>query len=230
MTPQSVPPATAAPSGRTLARATLFALLIALVLLFTAILPAEYGIDPLRTGAALNLLGLAGANQSSGAAPGAVKAGVFTPRPGIYKMESEDFLLGPGDGVEMKYHMEKGASMVYGWKGDGKLIFEFHGEPDKKPRPDYFESYQKDDKVGRDSSYGSFIAPSTGIHGWFWQNKSKKEVRFHLTVSGFFESATMFVDGSPQDMPLFDANKMQQPEPEPEPAKPGSAKPGKAQP
>jgi hypothetical protein len=135
-------------------------------------------------------------------------------------MESEDYMLMPGMGLEMKYHLAKGAAMVYAWKADGKLTFEFHGEPDKKPRPDYFESYEKDDKLGRDSAYGSFLAPSTGIHGWFWQNKGKKPVRFHLTVSGFFDKATMFVDGEPEEMPIFDANQMQQPEPVMEPMPP----------
>ncbi len=33
-----------------------------------------------------------------------------------YKVDSEDFQLHPGEGVEMKYHMQKGAVMVYGWK------------------------------------------------------------------------------------------------------------------
>ena len=101
--------------------------------------------------------------------------------------------------------MQKGAVMVYGWKADGKLAFEFHGEPDQKPNKDYFESYELDDKVGKDASYGSFTAPSTGIHGWFWQNKGKKDVKFHLTVAGFFDSAKMFVDGSPEDVPVEDA-------------------------
>jgi hypothetical protein len=65
--------------------------------------------------------------------------------------------------------MQKGAVMVYGWKADSKVAFEFHGEPDQKPNQDYFESYELDDKVGKDAAYGSFTAPSTGIHGWFWQ-------------------------------------------------------------
>ena len=54
-------------------------------------------------------------------------------------------------------------------------------------------------------SYGSFTAPSTGIHGWFWQNKGKKDVHFHLTVAGFFDSAKMYVDGPPEDVPVDDA-------------------------
>ena len=120
-------------------------------------------------------------------------------------MDSEDFSLRPGEGMEMKYHMLKGAGMVYAWKADGKLLFEFHGEPDQKPSKDYFESYELDDQVGKDSSYGSFTAPSTGIQGWFWQNKISKEVMFHLTVAGFFDSAKMMADGDSTDMPVEDA-------------------------
>ena len=41
------------PSKSALAKATGIALLAALLLLFTVVLPAEYGFDPLRTGAAL---------------------------------------------------------------------------------------------------------------------------------------------------------------------------------
>ncbi len=94
--------------------------------------------------------------------------------------------------------------MVYAWKGDGKIQFEFHGEPDKKPRPDYFESYQLDSKVGSDHAYGSFTAPSTGIHGWFWQNKGDKDVRFHLNTAGFYDSAKVFAGGPGEDLTIED--------------------------
>lgn len=197
------------PSKSTILKATSIALLIALLLLFTAVLPAEYGYDPLKTGKAL---GLTGISQAGGevkgravatAAPG--QNGIYTAQPKIYKVDSEDFSLRPSEGVEMKYHMAKGAGMVYGWKADGKLVYEFHGEPDQKPNKDYFESYELDNKVGKDASYGSFTAPSTGIHGWFWQNKGDKEVKFHLTVAGFFDSAKMFSGGPGEDVPVEDA-------------------------
>jgi hypothetical protein len=194
------------PTKRALAKATGIALLIALLLLFTTVLPAEYGFDPLKTGAALGLTGIAQSSDVKGAratpAPGA--NGIYTPEPRIYKTESDDFLLMPGDRVEMKYHMQRGAGMVYGWKADGKLAFEFHGEPDQKPKKDYFETYLLD-KAGKDSLYGTFTAPSTGIHGWFWENKSRQEVRFHLTVAGFFDSAKMYTGGPPEEMPIDDA-------------------------
>jgi hypothetical protein len=199
-----------APSTGALAKATGIALFGALVLLFTTVLPAEYGFDPLRTGAALGLTGISQAQVKGvkGVAPTPApgQTGVYTAEPKIYKVDSEDFVLRPGEGMEMKYHMQKGAVMVYGWKADGKLAYEFHGEPDQKPNKDYFESYELDDKIGKDASYGSFTAPTAGIHGWFWKNSGTKDVMFHLTVAGFLDSAKMFASGDPpQDMPVEDA-------------------------
>jgi hypothetical protein len=200
-------PSVEAPSTRAILKATLIALAAALVILFTAVLPAEYGIDPLKTGKAL---GLTGISQTPEVKKGAVPTpapgttGVYTSEPGIYKVESEDFTLSPGDGMEMKYHMQKGAEMVYGWKASANLAYEFHGEPDQKPSKDYFESYELNDKPGKDSMYGSFTAPTTGIHGWFWHNTSKKDVSFHLTVAGFFDSAKMMAGGNPEEMTVED--------------------------
>src|SRR5690349_14755902 len=197
-------PIVEAPSKSSLVKATGIALLVALLLLFVVVLPAEYGFDPLKTGTALGLTGIAkaGGGASPAARPVPVQAGVFTPQPKIYKVDGEDFQLRPGEGVEMKYHMVKGAGLVYAWKADGKLTFEFHGEPDQKPNKDYYESYELDDKVGKDHSYGSFTAPSTGIHGWFWENKGDKEVRIHLTTAGFYDNAKMFAGDSPEDLPV----------------------------
>jgi hypothetical protein len=209
MNENQIQPDSGSPSKPALAKATVLALVVALLLLFTAVLPAEYGFDPLRTGSLLGLTGISQAQvkEVKGAKPTPVAGqnGVYTSQPRIFKTDSEDFALGPGEGVEMKYHMEKGAGMVYGWKADGALLFEFHGEPDQKPNKDYFESYELDDKVGKDASYGTFTAPSTGIHGWFWQNKGAKDVKFHLNVAGFFDSAKMYIDGKPNDVPVDDA-------------------------
>src|ERR1035438_1871118 len=195
---------TEAPSKQAIVKATLIAFAAALVILFTAVLPAEYGIDPLRTGQALGLIGLSKATENAAATAGRatpVQTGIYTSQPNTYKVDSEDLSLTPGEGVEIKYHMQKGAAMVYAGKADGKVQFEFHGEPDLKPRPDYFESYELDNKVGQDHSVVSFTAPTTGIHGWFWENKSKKEVKIHLTTAGFFDSAKMYSD-NPAGEPL----------------------------
>ena len=205
-----------APSKRAIAKATGIALGVALVILFTAVLPAEYGIDPLKTGALLHLTDLAKASAVkqeakpeakpvTGARPTAAPAGIYTAQPNSYKVDSEDLSLLPGDGVEIKYHMQKGAGMIYAWKATGNILYEFHGEPDKKPNPDYFESYELDNQVGKDHSYGSFTAPTTGIHGWFWENKGKKQVDIHLVTAGFYDSAKMYAGDKPDELTIQDA-------------------------
>lgn len=199
-------PAVEARSKGAIVKATIIALAVALLILFTTVLPAEYGIDPLKTGKALGLTGLSKAADTTAAGRATpVQTGIFTAQPKIYKVDSEDLSLLPGEGVEIKYHMLKGAGMVYAWKATGKVMFEFHGEPDQKPKPDYFESYELDDKVGQDHSYGAFTAPSTGIHGWFWQNKEKKPVQIHLTTAGFYDSAKMMADGEAEELTTEDA-------------------------
>ncbi len=208
---QKVAPEMKAPSRKAIAKATGIALAVALFLLFTAVLPAEYAIDPLKTGAALGLTDLSKSGASKpaqppkGAAPAPVQSGVYTSQPKTYKTDSEDLFLRPGDGVEIKYHMQKGAVMVYAWKANGNVTFEFHGEPDQKPNKDYYESYELDNQVGKDHSYGSFTAPSTGIHGWFWENKGKKDVEIHLTTAGFYDAAKMFAGGPGEDLTIEDA-------------------------
>jgi len=201
-----------APSRRAIAKATGIALAVALVILFTAVLPAEYGIDPLKTGALLHLTDLAKATESKpepkaavGARPTAAPAGIYTAQPGIFKTDSEDLSLMPGEGVEIKYHMQKGAGMLYSWKATGPVAFEFHGEPDNKPNKDYFESYELNNQAGSDHSNGSFTAPSTGIHGWFWENKGKKEVQIHLVTAGFYDNAKMMAGDEKVDLTIQDA-------------------------
>lgn len=193
-----------APSKRAIYKATFLALVIALVLLFAVVLPAEYGIDPLKTGSLLNLTGLSHTDSTDGGRAVPAQSGIYTAQPSTYKVDSEDCGLHPGQGFEIKYHMQKGSSIVFAWKADGPLQFEFHGEPDQKPKENYFESYFLDNKVGRDHFYGSFIAPSTGVHGWFWQNKTKGDVRMHVSVSGFFDSAKMYAGGEPEDLIVED--------------------------
>jgi hypothetical protein len=199
------------PSKKAIAMATGIALIVALLILFVAVLPAEYGIDPLHTGAALHLTDLAKAEPAkseaksvTGARPTPAPAGIYTAQSKPYKVDSEDLSLMPGEGVEIKYHMQKGAEMIYSWKATGNIAYEFHGEPDQKPNKDYFESYELDDQTGKDHSSGSFTAPTTGIHGWFWENKGKKQIDIHLTTAGFYDSAKMYAGDKPDELPIED--------------------------
>ena len=203
---QSISPVDA-PSIAKIITATVVALLTAVVILIVFVLPAEYGIDPLRTGRVLALTDLARASERPATAPDAavimpvlepsptgdapMVKGTFIAQPNRYQIDSREMTLTPGEGMEIKYNMKKGAGLVYSWTASGTLLFEFHGEPDVKPEgrggTDYFESYELDDKVGKNQGHGTFVAPSTGIHGWFWENKSSNAVTLKLVSAGFYD-------------------------------------------
>ncbi len=96
--------------------------------------------------------------------------------------------------------MEKGAGMVYSWTATPKelIFYEFHAEPDVKPAgasEDYYESYEKDDQVGKSQSNGTFIAPNTGIHGWFWENQTGVPVTIKLVTAGFYDYIMDYTGG-----------------------------------
>jgi hypothetical protein len=218
MIDQQTPYPIEVPSMAKIVTATVTALIVACVILATVVLPAEYGIDPLGTGKKLGLTDLAKAPETSarqaaasdkpassasevativpvlepsptGDAP--KMKGVFIAQPKRFQVDSREITFAPGEGLEIKYNMKKGAGLVYSWTSTGILSYEFHGEPDVKPKgsegTDYFESYDLDDKVGKDQSHGTFVAPSTGIHGWFWENKTGKSVTLKLVSAGFYE-------------------------------------------
>ena len=195
-----------------IAMATIIALVVGVVILVVAVLPAEYGIDPLGTGKALGLLELANASEKAAPAPSSAGdsvvativpvvdgttedgaphvKGTFITQPTRYKVDSRVIVLSPGEGMEIKYHLPKGGGLVYSWTATGTVGYEFHAEPDKNPpgtRIGYYESYDLDRKVGKNQSHGTFIAPNTGIHGWFWENNTGKEVTLNLMSAGYYD-------------------------------------------
>ncbi len=87
------------------------------------------------------------------------------------------------------------------------MPFEFHGVPDQKPAnapKDYYDSHEKDD-VGKNESHGHFVSPSTGIHGWWWENKTDKDVTIDLTTAGFYDAAIEFSRAGEKELPIQDA-------------------------
>ena len=60
-------------------------------------------------------------------------------------------------------------------------------KPAGKEGTDYYETYDLDNQVGRDRASGTFIAPSSGIHGWFWENKTPSEVTLKVVSAGFYD-------------------------------------------
>ena len=176
------------PSPRTLAKATAVALVVAAIVLVTIVLPAEYGIDPLGTGAATGLIGLSQAQPPPIVAD---ESGPVRPQPADYKIDTRQFTLQPFGGyVEYKYVLEPGATMLYTWSATGVVNFDFHTEPEGLP-PSASDSFERGTaSEGR----GSYSAPYAGIHGWFWENDEEDVVTVTVTTAGFYSAAKEFRD------------------------------------
>ena len=172
-------------------QATAIALAVAVVVLFAAILPAEYGIDPLGTGRALGLTALSGTTESAPAPAPAAAPSAETPEQRSFNQDEYKIELRPFEGVEYKYRLEQGASLVYSWESTAAVGFEFHGEPDGAPAK-YFDSYSKGTATG---AHGGFTAAKPGIHGWFWENKSAARVTVTLRSAGFYSKSIEFHNG-----------------------------------
>jgi hypothetical protein len=194
------PRAPAPPSLGKLARTTAMAMAVAALLLVAFVLPAEYGIDPLGTGRRLGLTAIASppAATESIETPTNPEEALMIPAqrgpvgeyPRPFKTDVYEVVLAAREGIEYKYHLEKGAAMFYGWTADAPVIYDFHGErsglvSDGGPSS---ESY---DKGTRARASGSFSAPFGGIHGWYWENTGTAPVTVRLTTSGFYNNAVV---------------------------------------
>ena len=167
-------------------RATIAALVIAVIVLVVAVLPAEYGIDPLGTGRALGLTALAGVNDDAPVVAETPKTQQAALAQDTYTVE-----LRPFEAVEYKYRLEQGRALVYEWTTSAPVEWDFHGEPDGAP-PTYSESYEKGKSA---SASGVFIAQKPGIHGWFWENQGDGRITVTLKTSGFYSASTEYRDG-----------------------------------
>jgi len=194
-------------SSRKIWKGLAIALVVAIVLLFTVVLPAERGYDPTGIGRLLGLDAMhpakasptideviedvTGGNDNIAAAEG----GAFSeptplPNPAIHQSQSTaprtdrfDVTL-PVDGkTEIKAQMKKAKVVVYEWSVDGgKVYVDFHGhDPAKGDK--FWVRYEEGDGVT--GGKGSLVAPFDGEHGWYWLNVSDQPVTIHLTVTGY---------------------------------------------
>ena len=196
--PQAPPPHSAGSIGK----ATLIALVVAGIALATAVLPAEYGLDPLGTGKALGLLNINAAGAAAPLVPIAAAAGgPIANQPKRYKTDSIEFSLIPNGSVEYKYHLDKGGTMIYSWTATAPVSFDMHTEPTVggAAKSDSFEAGEAATKSG------TYTAPYAGIHGWYFQNRSKNDVKIVVQTSGFYDIAKMFDEsGSSTDFEVTD--------------------------
>lgn len=197
----SVP--TELPSTRKLLRSTLIAAAIAIVLLLTVVLPAEYGVDPTGVGRVLGLTEMgeikvslakeakladeqearAAVTPSTAAAappPTPLTATAATASPAANTHETR-VTLKPGEGKEIKLVMRQGARVQYSWSTDrGVVNYDTHADS-VNPRRDY-HGYAKGTGVPSDG--GELVAAFDGSHGWFWRNRTKEDLTLILKTNG----------------------------------------------
>lgn len=173
------------------------AVLVAGLVLVSVVLPAEFGVDPLGTGTRLGLVALA----ETGEQVEALNAQATTQTSGQAILVAQDrpftsektaFVLPPGQGMEYKYRLEKGESLLFSWTATAPVNYELHAEPDGAPRG-YAQTYEKADQSPGKS--GTVNAPFSGIHGWYWENTTGAPVTVTLAASGYFNLAHEFWPG-----------------------------------
>lgn len=102
----------------------------------------------------------------------------------IFRTDSVELSLAPDEGVEVKADMRAGDQMLYSWKADGELFFEFHGDPKGAPSAN-FTSYEKATASSRE---GEFEATFDGKHGWYWKNRTAVPVVVRVEARGVYAS------------------------------------------
>ena len=189
------------PSTAKLLRSTVVAALVAVGLLVTAILPAEYGIDPTGIGRYLNLTKMgeikaslaAESNDEAGQAsaaptqPAVVEAPAqpASPETAAPLQHTTSIILKPGQATEIKLLMRKDARVQYAWTTQGGPVnYDTHGDPVGAAKS-FYHGYGKGRNATSDA--GTLQAAFDGKHGWFWRNRSNAPVTVTLKSSGEYE-------------------------------------------
>ncbi len=186
------------PDSATLLRSTAAAALIAIGLLVTVILPAEYGIDPTGAGNALGLkkmgeIKLALAREASTQKPSSAAAPVIAeakpadkPAATVPEQQHTTIVqLKPGQAAEIKLTMSKDSIARYEWTATGGPVnYDTHGDPASTQKRSY-HGYGKGLNANGDA--GNLQAAFDGTHGWYWRNRSNAEVTVTLKTRGNYQ-------------------------------------------
>lgn len=197
----------------TIIKSVLIALVIGIIVLVTAVLPAEYGIDPVGAGKLFGFSRLYVPDDAERATLTAETASQQTfpliklekagsgpevkrppeadnPAPETQLTHREDSVQVPvpaGKGIEYKVNMLKHGKMKYEWTTNkGTVYFDFHGEVKqaKEAKAVYFESYTI---AYANNMVGTFLSPYEGKHGWFFRNNGNTDVIVTLRLKGQYE-------------------------------------------
>ncbi len=169
------------------------------------VLPAETGWDPTGVGKALGLVEIAdpvSEEQVRGAArmerETVLELSEAAPAAQPGAQDVWEYELPPFEGIEFKYTVPQGGKVAFSWEGSAPLHFDMHGHP-FEGGTEMTESYDVGEAQMR---HGVYTAPFTGIHGWYWQNRSLDTVTLRLTASGAMTTSTIFAPMGESERPL----------------------------
>ena len=171
------------------------ALLVAGLILVMFVLPAEYAVDPLGTGARLGLLDSAtpasrskrskhGDGERRRRRPIIVAAGR-----GLQAGDGGRSQLGRGEGMEYKYRLDKGEALLYSWKAPARSTTSSTPSPTARRAATRRPTRRRTRQTG---ASGTLTAPFSGIHGWYWENTTDQEVTVTLTTAGYYNLSHEF--------------------------------------
>lgn len=193
------------PTSGQLLRSTIFAIVLASVLLVGVVLPSEYAIDPTGVGRLLGLTQMGEikmklAEEAKADRGSAAAQPMAVPAPAVPSNESKassasdtttaaaksnemTVTLKPGEAAEIKLEMAKGASVKYEWTVTGGVVnHDTHGDNPQKQ----FISYKKGTGVVGDA--GDLVAEFDGSHGWFWRNRGQTDVTVTIKANGSYQT------------------------------------------
>lgn len=212
MTDTRSTPTTELPSSRRLLQSTLVAAAVAAVVLVTAVLPGEYGLDPTGVGRLLGLTQMgevkvalakevrladsvaAAAAQGAASEPSAVPAsapvpataGASTARAPTVTAPANshvtEIVLRPNEGREVKLTMRKDARVAYSWSAEGGVV---NYDTHADAPGIRYHAYEKG--TARQEDEGVLAAAFDGAHGWFWRNRGRDVVTVTLRTKGEYQ-------------------------------------------
>ena len=191
-------------SKKQLLKSITLAFLIGVLVFIIAVLPAEYGKDPLGTGKLLGFDKLYTKEPNNqlnfkkiefkdvGSSSKIIKPSeANNPTPEKQFDITQDSItvkIPAKKGIEYKVKMLKYGSTKYEWHSQNKEIvfLDFHGEVEEKnpPKEVFYESYTV---AYSNNMGGTFTAPFKGKHGWYFKNLSNKEVTITIKLKGQYQ-------------------------------------------
>lgn len=201
------------PSTRQLIRSTIIAAVSAVILLFTVVLPSEYGVDPTGIGRALGLTEMGeiktrlaqeaaedeAATKAANAAPSAAPAqtgneATAPAAPAVVATASQP--AAPAATAQWRDQLSftltpgQGTEIKMKMKEGEKAMFAWTvqgGVVNFDTHGDALGksiSYEKGRAVASDE--GELVAAFTGNHGWFWRNRGQADVTVTLKTGGAY--------------------------------------------